>query len=353
MTVFDCSKEISKYHDDKVTLLESDRRDMRQRRDNGRTRLENGLDEAGHPLPKMICSQGSYQMRTMVQDENLDYDIDDGVYFKPEDLKGTDGKELTPLQVRQRICDALTRDQRLASPAEVHDNCVRQEYQAGYHIDMPAYRVRVEKDDAGQEKEIYELASKDAWEISDARSVTKWFKDAVSDLNGEDGDDGFQMRRVVRMTKAFARSREDWKESTTSGITLSKLVVDEFRPSEARDDIALLEAWKAINQRLQTSTEVAHPINPTPLASAGNKKVEFFQKKLSDALKSLVVLEDDACTRNEARAAWDGVFNTNFISKLPDPSAPEGAKKSFFVATESRSDTRDDGNGRYGAGDCA
>lgn len=353
MTVFDCSKEILNYHDDKVTLRESDRRDMRRRRDNGRTRLENGLNEAGHPLPQMICSQGSYQMRTMVQDENLDYDIDDGVYFKPDNLKGADGKELTPLQVRQRICDALTRDQRFASPAEVHDNCVRQRYQAGYHIDMPAYRVLTQKSDAGEETEIYELASKDAWEISDARSVTKWFKDAVSGLNGKDGDDGFQMRRAVRMTKAFARSREDWKESTTSGITLSKLVVDEFHPSDDRDDVALLETWKAINKRLQASTEVAHPINPIPLASAGNKKVEFFQKKLSEALKSLEILEDNECTRNEARAAWDDVFNTNFISRLPDPTEPEGGKRSFFVATESRSDTRDDGNGRYGAGDCA
>jgi hypothetical protein len=353
MTVFDCSKDIAKFHDEKVTLRESDRREMKERRDNGRTRLENGLGEAGHPLPKMICSQGSYQMRTMVQDENLDYDIDDGVYFKPEDLKGADGKELTPLQVRQRICEALTRDQRFASPAEVHDNCVRQEYQAGYHIDIPAYRVLIEKDEVGEDKEAYELASKDAWQISDARSVTKWFKDAVRGLNGEDGDDGFQMRRVVRMSKAYARSRDDWKESTTSGITISKLVVDEFRASEGRDDLALLDTWKAINVRLQGSTEVAHPINPTPLAAAGNKKVEFFQKKLSDALKSLEVLEDDDCTRNEARAAWDSVFNTNFISKLPDPSEPEGGKKSFFVATESRSDTRDDGNGRYGAGDCA
>lgn len=353
MTVFDCGKEILAYHDDKVTLRESDRRDMRQRRDNGRTRLKNGLSEGEHSLPKMICSQGSYQMRTMVQDENLDYDIDDGVYFKPEDLKRADGYELTPLQVRQRICAALTRDQRFANPAEVHDNCVRQEYQAGYHIDMPVYRVRIEKGDAGEDKEIYELASKDAWQISDARSVTKWFKDAVIDLNGEDGDDGYQMRRVVRMTKAFARSRDEWKESTTSGITISKLVVDEFRSSKDRDDVALLETWKAITARLHVSTEVAHPINPTPLASFGNKRVEFFQEKLSDALKSLEVLENDDCTRNEARMAWDSVFNTNFISKLPDPSAPEGGKKSVFVATEDRSDTRDDGNGRYGAGDRA
>lgn len=350
MTMFDCSDEIREYHDQKVTLRESDRREMRQRRDAGRTRLQTGLDEAEHPQPKMVCSQGSYQMRTMVQDAECDYDIDDGVYFWPEDLQDANGQELTPRQVRERVCDALTRDQRFASPAEVHDNCVRQEYQAGYHIDMPVYRVLLEEDDAGNEREVYELSSKDTWEGSDARAVTKWFKNAVSDLNGDDGDDGFQMRRVVRMTKMFARSHEDWKSKTTSGITLSKLVVDEFRPSNGRNDVAILDTWKAIEARLLLSTEVDHPINPTPLAAAGNAKVAFFQGKLSSALEMLAVLEEDDCTRNEARAAWDSVFNTTFISKLPDPNEPDGAKKSFFVVTESKSDKRDDGNGRYGAG---
>lgn len=350
MTTFDCSDEIGEYHDQKVTLRETDRREMKERRDAGRIRLRNGLDEAEHPGPKMIYSQGSYQMRTMVQDAECDYDIDDGVYFWPEDLQDANGQGLTPRQARERVCDALTRDQRFASPAEVHDNCVRQEYQAGYHIDMPVYRVLLEKDEFDNEREVYELASKDAWEGSDARAVTKWFKSAVSEHNGVDGDDGFQMRRVVRMTKMFARSHEDWKSETTSGITLSKLVVDEFRPSAGRDDIAILDTWRAIEERLLLSTEVDHPINITPLSAAGNAKVAFFLGKLSGALKALAVLDDGDCTRNEARAAWDSVFNTAFISKLPDPNEPEGAKKSFFVATESKSDKRDDGNGRYGAG---
>ncbi|MBU8974789.1 hypothetical protein JI752_001410 [Lysobacter sp. MMG2] len=350
MSTLDCSDEIGKYHDDKVTLRENDRRDMRERRDNGRTRLERGLTEAEHPQPKMVCSQGSYQMRTMVQDDDCDYDIDDGVYFRPEDLRDAEGRDLSPRQARQRVCDALTRDQRFASPAEVHDNCVRQEYQAGYHIDMPVYRVRLEKDEGGSEREVYELASGDTWQVSDARAVTKWFKDAVHDLNGDDGQDGLQMRRVVRLTKMFARSRGEWKAETTSGITLSKLVVDEFRPSADRDDVALRDTWSAIAARLQGSSAVDHPVNPAPLAKAGNEKVAFFHDKLAEALVTLEVLDEDDCTRNEARAAWDTVFNKTHFSKLPDPREPEGGKRAFFVATESKSDRRDDGNGRYGAG---
>lgn len=348
MRVFDCSSEISKYHDDKVTLGEDERRDMSQRRDSGRTRLKSGLDEANHPHPKMIHSQGSYQMRTMVQDAECDYDIDDGVYFRPEDLRDANGSELTPLQARQRICDALTHDQRFAKPAEVRSNCVRQEYQAGYHIDLPVYRIQIEDEGTDNEQEIYELASKDTWELSDARSVTKWFKDKIHELNGEDGEDGFQLRRLVRLTKAFARSRDDWKAQTTSGITITKLTVDEFCAVAGRDDEALLNTWKAIEARLKTSTRIEHPVNPTHLAGDYDDKVRFFQEKLTKALKTLELLAPSDCTRNEARDAWDSVFNTTYMGRLPDPQDTNGGKKAIFIATESKSDTRDDGNGRYG-----
>lgn len=349
MSVFDCSSEISKYHHEKVTLRDTDRTEMRERRNNGRTRLKRGLGENGHAHPRMIHSQGSYQMRTMVQDEDCDYDIDDGVYFLPTDLKTTNGVSLTPLQARQRVCDALSRDLRFASPAEVHNNCVRQEYQTGYHIDMPVYRIQIQDEGTDNEQEVYELASGDTWQGSDARAVTNWFRDAVSQLNGEDNsDDGSQMRRIVRLTKAFARSRKDWKDQTTSGITLTRLVVNEFKPSKGRDDQALFETWEAINSQLTASTQVAHPVNVTDLAKEGDAKVTFFRDCLSDALDTLAVLENDDCTRNEAREAWDSVFNTTYIGRLPDPRNPRTSAESFFVATESKTDTRDDGNGRYG-----
>lgn len=350
MSVFDCSSEMSKYQGEKVTLRDKDRTDMRERRDNGRTRLKNGLNENDHAQPKMVCSQGSYQMRTMIQDEDCDYDIDDGVYFLSNDMKSGDGVDLTPFQARQRVCDALSYDLRFASPAEIHNNCVRQEYQAGYHIDMPVYRIQVQNEGMDNEKEVYELASSDMWQAADARAVTQWFRDVISQLNGEDGDDGLQMRRVVRLTKAFARSRKEWKDKTTSGITLTRLVVDEFRPFKGRDDQALLETWKVINSRLATSKKVEHPVNVTDLAKEGDAKVAFFQNCLPDALETLAILEKDDCTRNEARDAWDSVFNTTYFGKLPDPRNSGTGTKSFFVATESKTDTRDDGNGRYGGG---
>ena len=72
MTIVDCSAEMGKYHSDKVTLQKSDQDEMRRRRDAGRTRLEKGLRRDGHPVPNETASQGSYAMRTMVQDADND-----------------------------------------------------------------------------------------------------------------------------------------------------------------------------------------------------------------------------------------------------------------------------------------
>lgn len=347
MAVFDCGKDIESFHDDEVTLGSTEKNDMRERRNAGRRRLEIGLDDADHPRPACTCSQGSYAMHTMVQDDVLDYDIDDGIYFDYEDLLDANGVALTPQQAKERVCAALSRDSRFADPATVLPKCVRQVYAVGYHIDMPVYRIRVENKGQDDEQEIFELAGDGTWDVSDARATTKWFKNEVSQKNGDDGEDGNQMRRVVRLTKAFARSHPEWKEQTTSGIVLSKLVVDHFVAATGRDDEAVLRTWQAIDRQLTVTTAVDHPVNASPLAKEGNAKVVFFQRKLSSALEELEVLEEDDCTRLEARSAWDSVFNTEYVGKLPDPS-DSGGKKAFFVATSNKSDTRDDGDGRFG-----
>lgn len=347
MSVFDCSQEMSKFHADEVTLSGSERREMRERRNTGRRRLEIGLEGEGHPQPKMTCTQGSYAMHTMVEDPACDYDIDDGIYFAEGDLVDGQGDPLTPEQAKNRVCAALSRDQRFASPAKVFPKCVRQVYNEGYHIDMPVYRIRKEDDGWGGTREIFELAGSGSWDASDARATTKWFKAAVSARNSASEDEGDQMRRVVRLTKAFARSRPEWKEKTSSGIVITKLVHDHFVAAPGRDDEALLRTWKAIKAQLNISTEVAHPVNQAKLAEAGNKKVVFFKDKLVWALERLAILED-GCTRSEARDAWDKVFERDFFQKQPDPTAKDDATKAVFVQTARKTDTRNDGNGRFG-----
>lgn len=347
MSVFDCGNDMRKFHDDEVTLSGKQRTDMRERRNTGRRRLEIGLDEEEHPQPKMTCTQGSYSMHTMVQDPDLDYDIDDGVYFEENALVDGWGLPLSPLEAKQRVCAALSRDKRFASPAEVFPKCVRQAYNEGYHIDMPVYRIRKEDDGDGGTREVYELAGDGSWDASDARATTRWFKQQVSDRNSNNAGEGDQMRRIIRLTKAFARSRSDWKDETTSGIVITKLVADHFVGSADRDDEALLETWKAIKYQLGLTTEVAHPVNASNLAESGNSKVRFFRDKLAWAIQELAIVEDD-CTRGEARQAWDDVFDCSFFQNLSDPAQKTEASRAFFIASSDRADVRNDGNGRFG-----
>ncbi len=52
-------------------------------------------------------SQGSYAMRTMVRHPDNDYDIDDGTYFDAAVLIGSRGGEMTALQARCMVRDAV------------------------------------------------------------------------------------------------------------------------------------------------------------------------------------------------------------------------------------------------------
>lgn len=348
MADIDCHADMTAYHRDQVNLSLDQQQAMRRRRDAGRTRLENGLDTAGHPQPHEVRSQGSYQMRTMVQDPDNDYDIDDGAYFREDDLTDADGDALTALEARQRVCDALKWDGRFKKEAEVKNNCVRQAYAEGFHIDVPVYRVVEAEDEEGNDVERFELASGDDWVVSDARAVTKWFNGLVGELN-EGQADGSQMRRITKLTKKFSR-RAVWKDNTTSGITISKLVVDHFVASPDRDDKSLRDTWKSIHAALAVSTEVEHPVVEKNLSEDGDAKVEFFRDCLAEALDDLLVLDKVGCTRAQARESWDDVFDTDFFS---DQSDPDAAAKSAAMGTvmdvqSVETARRDDGGGRFG-----
>jgi hypothetical protein len=348
MPVFDCNADVLGYHADEVTLGTDDQDEMRSRRDNGRTRLQTGLERDGHPLPTEQASQGSYAMRTMHQDPQTDYDIDDAAYFESADLRDADGIDLTANSARERVCQALQQDERLKYPAQNKTNCVRQRYPEGYHIDIPVYRIRRQIDWQGNESVVYEHASGDRWVSSDARAVTRWYNDQVGELNSGQAD-GSQLRRITRLTKKQARSRIDWKKHTTSGITITKLVVNHFVRSD-REDEALLLTWKAISAALTVSTRVVHPVmEGQNLADEGDAEVQYFGERLGDALEWLAVLEAEGCNLVQARKAWDKAFGTNYFTQLPsDDDDTGGKKRSPFVQVSSGAAKRDDGERRFG-----
>jgi hypothetical protein len=306
--MFDCNDDVLAYHDQEVTLPQSERTAMRERRDANRERLKARLKDKGKPLPHEFIRQGSYAMRTMVQDPDNDYDIDDGVYFTQASLRGKDRTDMPATDARVMVCDAL-KDDRFARQPQVKHSCVRVFYNEGYHVDVPVYRIR-ESD--GE----YELAAGDSWDVSRAADVEDWFNE-VNEQSSPDDENGGQFRRITRMLKKFARSRVAWKSQTTAGFTITKLAADGYVSDADREDVALRQTMQAIRDRLTVNLEVDHPVTPGSKLTKGPNDPEtaFFRDRLSDALKELAVLDNATCTRKQALAAWNKVFNTSFFSQ--------------------------------------
>ena len=274
----DCHDDLEAFHDEKVTLPGDERREMKKRRDANRNRLRDGLDHEGHPRPSKLQSQGSYEHRTMVQDPNKDYDIDDGAYFAKDDLTGPRGGELTPTQAKERVRDGL-HDKQFSTPPEVRTNCVRVYYQAGYHVDVPVYRIVESVGIFAGKTTRYEIASS-TWKESNPAAVTEWFNEANKNRSPDDSN-GRQLRRVVRLLKAFARSRESWQSRIASGFTITALVVECYRARAGRDDEALYDAMVAIRDRLNWDPSVRHPVvEGELLAQSDDAKTKFLRDKL-------------------------------------------------------------------------
>ena len=299
--MIDCSKEIDAFYIDKVALPESMKSEMRDRRNANRDRLSRGMDNRGI-TPIGIWSQGSYAMHTMVQAENNDFDIDDGVYFKKEDLADEYGIELTPCEAKEMVRDAVNHHGLKFEP-EVKENCVRVTYDKGYHIDIPVYRAI----NFGRDGEYYELASTPGWKESNPRAVTQWFVDAVIEKS-PDETNGRQMRRVVRLLKDFVKSKASVDTAIPSGFIISKLVEEKYEPHEDRDDKALFFTMDSIRSRLLDGLVVRHPVLDENLTIGANDPMTAsFRDMLSEAIDQLQVLfETDSI--DEALDAWGSVF---------------------------------------------
>jgi hypothetical protein len=325
--MFDCADDVLAHHDEKVTLPQAERTEMHDRRNANRDRLKRGLKEAGKPAPREFISQGSYAMKTMVQHPENDYDIDDGVYFTKESLVGERGAEMSALEVRQMVRDALD-DGSFNTPPEVRKKCVRVYYEAGFFVDVPSYRRGTAKDVFGRESVHHELAGIE-WKRSDARDVTDWFK-KQNNNQSPDTENGRQLRRIVRQIKKYARSRDSWKGQILSGFGITKLVTECFHGDARREDVALYGTMQAIRDRLKGNLVVAHPVTPNETITSGTDdgRAAFLRDRLSEALTSLAPLFERDCTRKKALKCWDKIFATDFFSdrELTAKAAPSALK---------------------------
>ncbi len=335
--MLNCSTQIRKFHGEKVTIGEVIRQEMRNRRDQNRGKIKENL--VGKLEVIGMRTQGSYAMHTMVQSKGNDFDIDDGIYFRAEDLKKADGFELKPAALRQKIKDALGDSK---AEVKVKKNCVRVIYKAGYHVDIPAYK-QIEDNDYN---EHYKLASGDDWKESDPLDITKWFNNAVIAKSPETTNDGKQMRRIVRLLKYLIKSSEGWKNCAPSGFIISVLVDECYQAEKDRDDLSFYKTIYEIHNRLVRDSKVYHPIlNFEELTKdKDSNKMESFKNKLKQRIDDLIELE--GCTFEEAMKIWGEVFNeVDYFCNFPDPGNNSQGGKSGMAQPSSKNNVRVRKNG--------
>ena len=324
--MYDCSKNIRGYHNDRVKLDKATTKKLKGHRDANRTRLRNGLIRNEDPLPEKHVRQGSDAMRTTVQHPANDYDIDDGAVFNREDLVGSQGADKTALDARKMVCAAL-QDGAFNTPPEVRKNCVRVYYNEGHHVDIPVYRQEAEDDTT-----VYELASSD-WRKSDPEGVNGWF-DGQLKAKHPDGTADYQMRRMTRLCKAFGRSRGSW--NMPSGFIWTILVDEAFSWSDdGREDGMLRDIMRSIRNRLRTDKRAKNPVVDEYVTKTdADACMCECGRRLADALKDLGILDNPSCTRSKALKAWRKVLNTDYFDDaIEQADEDEKAKAKSLVAS--------------------
>lgn len=332
--MFDCSSEIRKFHDDSVRLPQTAQDTLRGNRKSNQERLVNSLTKSDNPIPFRFVKQGSYAMKTMVQRPENDYDIDDGALFHLDDLKDKE-----PSAAKKMVCDALQHEA-FKTPPKVLDNCVRIFYEAGHHVDVPVYRAEKDSEQGG-----FELASKD-WKKSDPEGVTNWFEKCLKDKTSS-ADSGKQLRRLVRLLKAFACSRSGW--DLPSGLVLTVLVNENYSAYEQREDKALFNVMQAIKNRLDQSMNIKHPVVDESLSDGCEKQLKELLQRLNWALEELTVLGSQDCTKARALKSWKSVFNTEYFDRQIEEELAEASVRSIQITDkEPKAPVDKSGGNRFG-----
>lgn len=223
--MYDLHKEINEFFQVDVRLGKVARDELANFRDNSLGRLNSGLDKLSdkrnttYAYPSETRNQGGYAMRTLNQAHDNNYDIDVALIFEKEDLPAS------PKSARERIRDAFIETAgQFKEPPEARKNAVTIWYASGQHLDFAIYRCSSDAYD----NEIIEHSSGDEWKPRDLDAMTTWFSNRVdalspSSIYGATIEEN-QLRKIVRFTKFFAKSRTNW--DLPGGMIMTTLVVE-------------------------------------------------------------------------------------------------------------------------------
>lgn len=305
--MFDASKLIKKFHDDNVTLGQTDRKAMQGRRNVNFTRLKSGLEALSKPAIADTINQGGNAMQTMTYppegDKENRYDIDMGVVFESDDAK-------TPETTKGWVRDAITeKATNIKKEPEAKKKCVRVIYAEGYQCDFPVFK-RI----SNGETYIYKIAIGDEWNDSDPEAINRWFSNEIKEKSPE--DTGFQLRRIVRFAKYFSKVhtlRTGLK--FPAGLVITALVVECYQPVAGRDDEAFFKILTVLKDR---SPELPVYANGIQVSDAKDRdRIQRLRDAASNAVEALRVLaeNEENVTHEDALKAWKKVFRHSFFEE--------------------------------------
>ncbi|BAL83442.1 hypothetical protein SELR_17340 [Selenomonas ruminantium subsp. lactilytica TAM6421] len=229
----DMDREFRSYYQ-RIKLSSANEDRLRRGRDALRNRIRSWFINTGKPVPK-FCWQGSFAMKTTINlwGQGQQYDIDDGIYLSYRK------KDLTASRVHGWIIEAV------ADHTESiinKDTCIRVNYSAGYHIDLPIYVM--DGDNA------YLAHKTKGWVLSDPKAFRDWFIKKVKN-NSE------QLRRIVLYLKG-------WKTNCSiplKGIEITILVSNCYQRNQ-KDDEALYDTVSKIIETLNMHFSCVKPVQP-------------------------------------------------------------------------------------------
>ena len=290
----DCSRELEKYWDEKVKLSQDKYSELMRKRDLQIEKLKTNLSlEPLYPQPTEFINQGSYAMKSLIQQDD-EYDIDVGIVFDKVALDSYDRKE--PAYIKNQIGKKL-KDERFSKSPSVLKNCVRVNYKENYHIDMPVFR---------KNGDVLELASGSSWEESNPKYINQWFQTEKSKKP--------HLKKIVQLLKKWSKSRSDW--SMPSGLILS-ILASECYCYDERLDKSFYATLSAINLRLQRNKNIQIPNTSTVITSSEKHSEKV--KNLSEKLKSFfdggfkLYGEED---KQRALKVWKAFFNDRYFEEL-------------------------------------
>ncbi len=315
--MYDCSKEFNKFYRTKVVLPAKEQNELRKKRKLNIKRLKDGLIEYNEEKNKdyKIAEeriQGSMAMHTITQNDESDYDIDVGIVFESDNLNN-----LGPLATRNIVANALERKtKQFAEEPEVKTSCVRLKYSStGYHVDFAIFKRY--KEYSWDDEYTYEHAGSE-WSVRHIKALEEWFNEEIKNS----GDD---LRKVIRLSKMFCKSRESWA-NMPSGLIQTILSAEKLNSNYSRLDEIFYYTMEAIVNRLSLYLEIAAPVdNGRPLVTReiDYQRMRNWKSRLETNLQNLEILFDEDCTYKDAINAWSKFFNHSYWNELYSSTVKE------------------------------